>query len=302
MRRMNMNNHAMRIAIALVTLLFLSTPAFPLGLEKRETILPSGTESGLMNPAALWFDKIRGYLVVANTHARQVLILNRQGQALKVIGREGEVTFPVAVAVKGDGTLFVAEKGSESLKIFPRYDSTTETEFTLLDLVPFRRISTVQPVALHLDDDGKLFVLDRGNRQVLSFGSDGKFRFAILDAGDPTDLSVDASGNIFVADPGFGGIKVFTPQGKWMRTIGGYSNQFKEPVRARGMTVDRRGRVWVVEEAGQRIRALDSFGNLLLTVEAGLILPVDIVIDGNDNLFVLEQGSNRITGFRIREF
>lgn len=291
-----------RIAIALVTLLILPAPAFPLGLEKRETILPSGTESGLQNPAAIWFDRIRGYLVVANTHARQVLVLNRQGQVLKVIGKEGEVTFPIAVGGKGDGTLFVAEKGSEGLKIFPRYDSLTEKESGLLDLAPFRRSTLVQPVALHLDEEGKLYVLDRGNRQVLVFGSDGKFRFAILDVGDPADLAVDASGNIFLADPGFGGIRVFAPTGKWLRTIGGYTSQFREPLRARGVTVDRRGRVWLVEEASQRIRALDSFGNLLFTMEAGLVIPADIVTDGNDNLFVLEQGGNRITSFHIREF
>lgn len=297
-----MNTFVRQIAAAMITLLFAAAPAFPLGLEKRGGILPTGTESDLRNPASFWYDKIRNFLVVANTHGRNVLVLSRQGQLIKAIGADDGVTFPTAVAAKRNGTLYVAEKGSEGIKVFQRYDSQVREEHQLIDLGPYRRSTSIQPVALHLDEAGKLYVLDRGNRQVLVFDVNEKFQFAIPNVGDPADLWVDPSGAIMVADPGLGGIRVFTPKGKWQRTIGGYSSQFREPLRVKGLTLDRRGRIWVVEESNQKIRALDAFGNLLVTIESGVVMPADIVADDQDNLYVLEQGGNRIAVFHISEF
>lgn len=288
--------------ISLVLLFYAAAPAFPLGLEKVGVITPSGMDTGFLNPAGIWYDNLKGFLVVANTHARQVAVLNRQGQALKVLGKKGDPGFPVAVAGNREGTLYIAERNGESLKVLPSYDSATIEEYRSLDLSPHRRSAPVQPVALFVDGDGKLYVADRGNRQVLVFDGSEKLKFAIPDVGEPADLWVEPSGNILVADPGFGGIRVYGPSGGWLRTIGGATGQFREPLRVKAMAADRRGRIWVIEEAGRKIKAIDSLGNLLLSLESGLTSPADMALDDEDNLYVLEQGSNRIAVFRITGF
>lgn len=289
-------------AISLALLFITAAPAFPLGLEKMGVIIPSGMETGFLNPAGLWYDNLRGFLVVANTHAREVVLLNRQGQALRTLGRKGDPGFPLAVAGNRDGTLYIAERNSEKLKILPSYDSAVGEEYRSLELAAYRRPAPVQPVAIFVDGDGNLYVADRANRQVLVFGGSEKFRFAITDVGEPADLWVETSGNILVADPGFGGIRVYGPSGGWLRTIGGASGQLREPLRIKAMAADRRGRIWVVEEAGQRIKAIDSMGNLLFSRESGLSSPVDLALDDQDNLYVLEQGRGRIAVFRITGF
>lgn len=287
----------------LLALIFITAaPAFPLGLEKVGAITPSGMDTGLLNPTGLWYDNLRGFLLVANTHARHVVVLNSQGQALKVLERKSDAGLPLAVAGDRDGTLYIAERGSESLKVLPSYDAAVSGEYRNLELSPYRRSSAVQPVALFVDPAGNLYVADRGNRQVLVIDAAGKLKFAITDVGDPADIWVETAGKVLVADPGFGGIRVYGPSGAWLRTIGGGSGQLREPLRVKAMVVDRRGRIWVVEESGQRIKAFDFLGNLLANIEAGLTSPADLAIDDQDNLYVLEQGRNRIAVFRITGF
>lgn len=288
--------------ISLALLFMAAAPAFPLGLEKVGVLTPSGMDSGFLNPAGLWYDYLRGFLVVANTQARQLVVLNRQGQALQVLEKRGAPGFPLAVAGNRAGTLYIAERNSESLKVLPAYDAATRGEDRSLDLAPYRRAAPVQALALFVDSDGNLYVADRGNRQILIFDANEKLKNTITDVGDPADIWVDAAGKILLADPGFGGIRVYSPSGSWLRTLGGGSGQLREPLRVRAMAVDRQGRIWVVEEAGRGIKAIDSQGNLLMNSESGLISPADLAIDDQDNLYVLEQGSNRITIFRISGF
>lgn len=295
--------HKFAVIAGMLPALFLVTaaPALPMGLENAGVIIPSGLESGFQNPSAIWYDRVKGSLVVANTQARHVAVINRQGQAINVLGKNGEIGFPVAVAVSRDGTLFVAETNSEKLKIFPQYDAMV-VDFKTSDLSIYRRFAPVQPAALYIDREDNLYVADRGNHQVLIFNSAGKFKSAITDAGSPADIWVDLSGSILVADPGFGGIRVYSPQGAWQRTLGASTPQFKEPLRVKALTVDRRGRIWVVEEGGQKIKALDSAGNLVMTFVSGIFSPTDLALDEQDNLYVLEQGGNRISVFRISGF
>jgi sugar lactone lactonase YvrE len=285
------------LLIVFTSLFPLAPDAFPLGLERGASLVPSGVTPGLLNPSSLWFDKMRGYLVVANTHGRQVLVLNRQGQTLRIIGKVDEMGFPVAIAGDREGTLYIAERGSESLKVITSYDSTAASDATPLDLSGYRRSAPVQPVGLYVDDKGKLFVIDRGNRQILVFSPDRKRLFAIGDAGDPSDVWVEPAGNILVADPGFGGIRVFNPSGVWLKTLGADSDRFREPLRVKGFAVDRRGRIWSIEEGGRTIKALDSYGNQLLSLPVDLETPVDLALDERETLYILEQGANRISVF-----
>ncbi|RJQ17721.1 MAG: hypothetical protein C4560_08405 [Nitrospiraceae bacterium] len=288
--------------VVLVLILATATSAFPLGLEKVDVIVPAGLDAGLLGPTALCYDDLRSLLIVTNTEGHQVAVLNRQGIAAKVLGRGGDLRFPTAIAVTNKGTLFVAERGKENLKVLPHYESGVLEEYRSLDLSSFRRTVPVQPSALFVDKKSNLYVADRGNRQILVFGSDEKFKFKITDVGEPTDVWADF-GKIFIPDPGFGGVRVYSDAGRILPALGTSPSKFKAPLRIRTLAADRRGRLWVVEE-GNGIKVIDSFDNPLLTIKRevlGLFSSVDMTMDGNNNLYVLEQGGNRITVFSITE-
>lgn len=296
-----------RVGLALAMLHMSILPGFSLGLEHVDVIIPTGMSVPLLGPSGLCYDNFLGFLVVANTEAHRVAILDRQGHAFKMLGEKGDLHLPRAVAVNSGGTLFIALKGSEKLKVLPQYNSGTGEEYHELDLSAQRRKTTVNPVALYVDLDGNLYVADRGNRQILVFGANEKFKFFIADVGDPTDVWA-SSGKIYVSDPGFGGVRVYDDKGKRMRTLGTEPSQFREPLRGQALALDRRERLWVVEEADQGIKVLDSLGNLIASLPFGygrqldIFSAVDLSIDQNNYLYLLERGRGRITVFRISEF
>lgn len=284
----------------LAFLLLAATPASPLGLERTVVITASGADTALLSPTGFWYDDLRGYLVVANPLLHQISVLDRKGQIVRVLGKSGDLRYPRVVAAGKGGTLFIAGRESETLKVLSQYDSVAGEEYRDFDLSPHRRSSAVQPVALHVDGNGNLYVADRGNRQVLVFGGDEKLRFSIPDVGEPADIWVDRSGKIYVADPGFGGVRVYDDRGKHLRTVGSRSGRFREPLRVKALVVDPRNRIWVLEEGGRGIKALDSLGNLLFAMGGeGLLSPADLAFDPQENLYVLEEGGNRISVFSI---
>jgi DNA-binding beta-propeller fold protein YncE len=284
-----------------------STSVFALGLEPVEVITPTGTAVGLASPLGFCYDNFRGLLVVANTEAHRVLILDRGGNGFKVLGTKGDLHLPRAVAVNSAGTLFIALKDHENLQVMEQYDSGTGEEYHELELGAHRRNTAVQPAALHVDRDNNLYVADRGNRQILVFDHNEKFKFLIPDVGEPTDVRT-SFGKIYVSDPAFGGVRVYDDKGRWLRTLGTDPAQFRGPLRIKALAVDQRERLWVVTEADQGIKALDSLGNLIVTLPFGpsgpldIFSAVDLAIDRDNYLYLLERGRNRIRVFRISEF
>lgn len=297
-----MGTSSLTTGLIFALVLFTPMTALSLGIEKIDVITPSGMDIGLIGPAAICYDDLRNLLIVANTEAHQVAILNRHGIALKVLGKGGDLLFPTAVAVTKKGTLFIAERGRENLKIIPQYEAGIQEEYRTLDLSSYRRTAAVQPSALFVNTTGHLYIADRSNRQILVFDSNEHFKFQITDVGEPADVWA-GSGKIYVSDTGFGGIRVYSDEGRILPQLGTSPAKFRDPLRIRTLAVDRRQRIWAVEE-GNGIKVIDIFDNLLLTVKqekSGLFSSVDMTIDGNNNLYVLERGGNRISVFQITE-
>lgn len=263
-------------------------------------IAPFGADAALLSPTGLWHDDLRGYLLVANPLLRQVTVMDLKGHPVKVIGKGGDLRYPGAVAATRGGTLFIAGRESEIVKVLDGYDAVAAEAYRDLDLSQHRRAAPVQPSALFADGNGHLYVADRGNRQILAFGADEKLKFSIKDVGEPADIWVDRSGKIYVADPGFGGVRVYDDRGKHLRTLGNSSGQAREPLRVKALAVDPRNRIWVLEEGGRGIKALDPNGNILFSMGGeGLFSPADLALDRHGNLYVLEEGGNRISVFSI---
>ena len=278
-----------------------------LGLEGAGTINPGIGSTQLFGAKGLWFDAFREAIIVANTEANRVFVLNRQGAVSKILGDRQNLPLPVAVASDGDATLFIALRDSETIKVLRQYDSGTGEEYTDLNLSEYRVKSAVQPVALFMDQDGNLHVADRGNRQIIVLDKRLSLKLQIPNVGEPSDVWVVA-GRIYVADPGFGGIREYDGNGRMLRTLGTMPGQYHEPLRVKALAIDRNGRLWLLEEANRGIKAIDANGNLLArfgSAQLGgleLFNIADLAIDRENNLYVLEEGTNRIAVFRIRDF
>ena len=294
-----------RAALALVaaaTLALAAGRARGLGLEAAGALDPSELDVAMLAPAAGFYDGNHGHLLVASPILQQIAVMDREGQLLYVL-QSDDLQLPAAVAAANDGALYVADAREDRVAIVTR-TADKKVVVAELNLAPYRRGGPVVPTALHVDARGTLFVADRRGRQVLVFDRDRRFVRAVRDVGDPGDVFVDRSSRLYVADCGSaGGVRVYDDGGQPVRTLGIDPSRFSEPLQARAIAVDSRGRIWALDDARQLITAIDLHDNALFTMgTADLAGPVDLAIDRHDRLYVVEQSGNRASGFKIIGF
>lgn len=141
----------------------------------------------------------------------------------------------------------------------------------------------LQPWGVDVGADGLVYVADTWNHQVKVFTQEGELRHAwghhgvlpgdtSLDAlWGPRDIAVGPEGLVYVADTGNKRVRVFTPEGEWVRDIGsGGSNlgQVDEPVGLAFNPVS--GHLYVAEAWNRRVQAFFLDGMALRTFEVNM--------------------------------
>ncbi len=120
-----------------------------------------------------------------------------------------------------------------------------------------QNISVPEPRFPHFDADGNLVVVS-GKQVVRVSLPDGKITPVIATGlDDPRGITFDAAKNIYVADGKTEQVKVFSPDGKLLRTIaspggrmlGAYDKTHIE--NPQGIAIDPRGKLWVTESDHQ---------------------------------------------------
>jgi hypothetical protein len=154
---------------------------------------------------------------------------------------------------------------------------------------------------------------------VSNFAGSGTFGFADGAANTaqfkyPTGLAVDVQGNVYVADPFSNRIRKITPTGTVSTFAGsgtpGFVNgsaalaQFDWPY---GVACDAQSNVYVAELNGNRIRKITPSGDVSTFAGTGtngsvdgpgtvaqFSAPTGVACDANGNVYVADQGQNRI--------
>jgi DNA-binding beta-propeller fold protein YncE len=107
----------------------------------------------------------------------------------------------------------------------------------------------------------------------------------------PINLALDAKGQIYVGDFGAYRVQVFDADGKYVRTVGKYGDNYGEFARLKGIAVDHDGLLYAVDAAGQVVELFDSAGRLLMWFgepggsRFGLDLPAKVVVDYDNVAF-----------------
>ena len=194
----------------------------------------------------------------------------------------GQFTEPRDVAVIGD-TVFVADTRNRRIQALNR-DGTFSDMWTRTE-EPFE-----EPLALGVDGQNRLLVLDSPEGWIYRFARDGRALDRIggpgIQAYHPRGLTVLEDDTLAVADTGGGRITFLSPRGDVQRFMGEVA-QFSEPT---DVAVDERGMYYVVEAYNQRVQVVDSGGR-------GLIhwpIPHSVALDG-PHLVLAPDGSLLIT-------
>jgi len=196
-------------------------------------------------------------------------------------GSEARFNSPRGVAVDSAGNVFVAERGSSTIrKATPAGVVTTlagSAGATGTNDGPGSAARFNHPCGVAVDRAGSVFVADTDNCTIRKVTPDGVVTTLAGKAGPyygpadgtgsaacfnhPQGLAVDSAGNVFVADTGHYTVRRVTPAGV-VTTIGGVagvmdgrdgvgsSAKFAAPS---GIAVDKAGRLYVADTANNRI-------------------------------------------------
>jgi tripartite motif-containing protein 71 len=260
-----------------------------------------------------------GEVYIADAEGRRIVILNAGGKILREIrppAKESNLLqMPFALLHDGKGRLYVADYAADQVQVFS-LDGRFLSAWGREGAGPgeFR-----SPVGIARDPAGNLYVVEFYNHRVQKFTQEGKFLLAWGEEGDwnrpdqppekmlyPAGIDVGPDGNVYVADSGRDRIKVFSPEGKFLREFGAKGPEPGKFNAVAGLSFDAAGRLHEADSAAHRVQMFSRDGAFLAAwtlPDAGRLViwsPSRILADG-DHLFVSDVAANRVYKLKLEE-
>ena len=255
-----------------------------------------------MRPVGVAYDAA-GDLFIADANRNQVVEIS-VGGAVTVVAGDGtqgfagdggpataaELNEPSAVAVRADGTLYIADTGNQRIRVV---QSGTILTFAGNgargfggDGGPATSAALNRPVALAVDASGALLICDQGNERVRrisggqmatiagngtqGFAGDGSAATA-AELNGPSGVAVSGDGRMFIADTGNQRVRVVATSGVISTFAGtgvaGFAGDGGPAASARlnrpmGLAVDDVSEVYVADENNHRLRRIGTDGTI----------------------------------------
>jgi sugar lactone lactonase YvrE len=179
-------------------------------------------------------------------------------------------TNPKGVVCDGNGHVYVADAGKNSIIVFTLPDGTGTTFASGLS----------SPVGLAFDINGNLYVTEAASGNIIKFAPDATKTTFASNAGGPSGLVFDASGNLFVADFSGGKIYKYTPSA----TQSTFASGLDHPA---GLAMDSAGNLFEADSGSGTIFKFAPDGTKT-TFVTGAGRPYGLAFDAVDNLIVAD--------------
>ncbi len=208
-----------------------------------------------ITPLALAVDKSAALWVLDKKKMR-VVKLDDAGNIVSSVGSEGskpgQLDDPTDIAISGNGSLFVADRGNHWVQVF-------NADGVFLYAI---RSSTAgkldEPAAIALDPQNNIFILDKGRAAVSTYSSKGE-PLGEFGKGQDESSSLNkpvallaAQDEVFVLDSSL--VKVYSHKGRFLRAFGAKGSgtgEFDEPV---AITAKDSTGFMVAEQGNKRIQ------------------------------------------------
>lgn len=247
-----------------------------------------------------------GLLAIADSGNHRIKIVTFEGFFQDFWGEEGDgpgqLRRPGALAATADGRIFVADTGNHRLQLLQaRQELVADLTGQHLRTIGRRgrgKGEFESPTGLAFGRDGRLLVVDSGNRRIQVLSPRGRVAAVWRDPAwvEPYAIAVDpASGNIFLSDRGAHRIVALDARGRPLASFAGGADLLSP----HGLTVHE-GALYVADTGHQRIVKMSLGGELLAAVgcagsQAGELRdPVAVAVDSEDHLYVVERGNHRV--------
>ena len=239
-----------------------------------------------------------GDIYVACGGNNSIHVYDQGGHEKRTIGSggsgDGQFCYPHGISIKGD-VMYVAEYGNDRIQKL-----TTGGQF----LQKFGQHGSGQgqfngPTSVIVEQRDRMIVADSYNHRVVILDQNGSWLLTIngyvsgaQGFKDPQGLALDPQGNIHIAAYGSDTIKVFTPEGTYVRSYG----DVKGPS---GIAIDEEGYSLVCERSGNCLSIFDPQGNEIHTV-GNLYAPYGVALDPiSGSLYVANYGADTVLKYSV---
>ena len=247
---------------------------------------------------------------------------------------------PEGVAVDGSGNLYIADSSNHRIRKVDTSGNISTVAGTGTSgfsgdgaAATAARLSLPEGVAV--DGSGNLYIADRPNQRIRKvdtagnistvagngtqgFSGDGGAATA-AQLGQPQGVAVDGSGNLYIADRSNRRIHKVDTAGNISTVAGGAVGDGGAAVAAQlyfpeGVAVDGSGNLYIADWTNNRIRKVDSSGNITTVAGTGtsgfsgdgaaagaaqLNEPRGVAVDGSGNLYIADGDNDRIRKIAI---
>ena len=191
-----------------------------------------------------------------------------------------EFTWPVGIAVGGDGNVYCTDEHESWIKVFgpdttypfPEYDPDGEY-IARWGEKGSGKGQLNGPAGLEFDADDNLLVVDSLNHRVQKFTKDGRFiaDWGSLGSGEgefnrPWGITVDGSGDVYVADWGNHRVQKFSPEGRYLMSFGRTDDEAAHLRNPASVAVDSQGDVYVTDWGNNRVQIYEPNGEVLVAL------------------------------------
>ncbi|HEV7347806.1 NHL repeat-containing protein [Telluribacter sp.] len=251
------------------------------------------------------------------------------------------LNMPAGVAVDASGNIYIADSGNHRIRKVATNGviSTIAGNGTLGyngDAMPATNARLNSPIAVAVDAKGNIFIADHWSFRVRKVdGKDGNISTITGNGNDrfggdggvasnasislPSGVAIDAAGSLLITDKGNLRIRKVSITDGTIRTVAGSGNPgfcgdggtavsacFSNPT---GITVDKKGNVYLVDQGNQRVRMItpkgvvstvagngkDGFtGDGEPATSASLRYPTEVTVDAAGNIYISDSNTNRI--------
>ncbi|HEU4322675.1 MAG TPA: flippase activity-associated protein Agl23 [Roseiflexaceae bacterium] len=279
----------------------------------------------------------QGAIYVVDTGSHSIKIFNPDGTLRRSVGSLGSGTDqfnePRGIAVDREGNLYVSDTWNARIVKLDPEGKTLKTWGTGgQDIGNGQRAGitdgTVEgnarqpldffgPRGIAVDDQGRVYLADTGNKRVVVMDSEGNFLFQWGSKGnapgafnEPIGVAVDGMGRVYVADTWNSRVQVFergpndqinpAPSVTWPMA-GWQPNTYDDPY----LSVTRDGDVYASLPGRNQVLKMDQRGVVSLrwggrgTDTASLTLPSGLAVAPDGTVFVVDRGNNRVMHFQL---
>jgi DNA-binding beta-propeller fold protein YncE len=213
------------------------------------------------------------------------------------------IVSPYGICADGAGRVWVADPGGGAVHV---YDLAGKD---INYIVQAGELSLVAPIGVAVDlARNRLYISDGVLNQVFLFDLDGEFERRldfVSGFGRPAGLAVSSTGELFVADVLAGKVQLFSPQGKYLRTIGSAAAEDGLFNRPANVAVDSNGNLYVSDSLNFRIVVQSATDELIEVIgqigdsPGSLARPRGIALDSKGHIYIVDAAFDTVQVFDL---